>query len=136
MERLKKEKESDNAESIKRTMEELNSTFHELSRKMYEQAAKQKQGEAGEKGPGGGEKADGKGGKDGENIIDAEFKTKSEQKIKDLRDEAGTVFLVSHSLEVVTSTCNRAIWLDKGVLKMDGEAKEVVDAYTRETTRK
>jgi teichoic acid transport system ATP-binding protein len=67
---------------------------------------------------------------------DAEFKTKSEQKIKDLRDEAGTVFLVSHSLEVVTATCNRAIWLDKGVLKMDGPAKEVVDAYTRETTRK
>ena len=67
---------------------------------------------------------------------DAEFKTKSEQRIKDLRDEAGTVFLVSHSLEVVTSTCNRAIWLDKGVLKMDGDAKEVVDAYLRETTRK
>lgn len=67
---------------------------------------------------------------------DAEFKTKSEQKIKDLRDQAGTVFLVSHSLEVVTATCNRAIWLDRGVLKMDGDAKEVVDAYTRETTRK
>lgn len=67
---------------------------------------------------------------------DAEFKTKSEQKIKDLRDEAGTVFLVSHSLEVVTATCNRAIWLDRGVLKMDGDAKEVVDAYNRETARK
>jgi teichoic acid transport system ATP-binding protein len=67
---------------------------------------------------------------------DAEFKTKSEQRIKDLRDEAGTVFLVSHSLEVVTATCNRALWLDKGVLKMDGEAKEVVDAYNRETTKR
>jgi len=67
---------------------------------------------------------------------DADFKVKSEQKIKDLRDEAGTVFLVSHSLEVVTSTCNRALWLDKGALKMDGDAKEVVDAYLSETTKR
>jgi teichoic acid transport system ATP-binding protein len=67
---------------------------------------------------------------------DADFRTKSEKRIKDLRDEAGTVFLVSHSLDVVLDTCNRVIWLDKGVLKMDGDAKEVVDAYLSETTRK
>ncbi len=65
---------------------------------------------------------------------DAEFRVRSEQKIKDLRAEAGTVFLVSHSLDVVLDTCNRAIWLDKGVLRMDGDAREVVAAYTREAT--
>jgi teichoic acid transport system ATP-binding protein len=67
---------------------------------------------------------------------DADFRTKSEQRIKDLRDEAGTVFLVSHSLDVVTDTCNRALWLDKGSLRMDGDAHEVVDAYLTESTRK
>ncbi|WP_328996552.1 ABC transporter ATP-binding protein [Kribbella sp. NBC_01245] len=67
---------------------------------------------------------------------DANFRVKSEQKIKDLRDEAGTVFLVSHSLETVIDTCNRAIWLDKGIIKMDGDAQEVVDAYLAETTTK
>lgn len=67
---------------------------------------------------------------------DADFRTKSEQRIKDLRDEAGTVFLVSHSLDVVTDTCNRALWLDKGSLRMDGDAQEVVDAYLTESTRK
>ncbi len=67
---------------------------------------------------------------------DADFRTKSEKRIKDLRDEAGTVFVVSHSLDVVIDTCNRAIWLDKGVMKMDGGAQEVVDAYLAETTRK
>ena len=46
-----------------------------------------------------------------------------------LRDEAGTVFLVSHSLGVVRLTCNRALWLEKGQILMDGEANEVVDAY-------
>jgi teichoic acid transport system ATP-binding protein len=67
---------------------------------------------------------------------DAEFRIRSEQKIKDLRGEAGTVFLVSHSLDVVLDTCNRAIWLDKGILRMDGDVKEVVEAYNLEATGK
>jgi teichoic acid transport system ATP-binding protein len=64
---------------------------------------------------------------------DAEFKRKSEDRIKELRDEAGTVFLVSHSLDVVLETCTRAIWLDKGLMKMDGAVEEVVAAYEAET---
>jgi teichoic acid transport system ATP-binding protein len=64
---------------------------------------------------------------------DAEFRVRSERKIKELRDQAGTVFLVSHSLDVVLDTCNRAIWLDAGVLKLDGPTEEVVAAYTKAT---
>jgi teichoic acid transport system ATP-binding protein len=60
---------------------------------------------------------------------DAEFRRRSERRIMELREEAGTVFLVSHSLGVVRLTCNRAIWLEKGRVVMDGEANEVVDAY-------
>ncbi len=60
---------------------------------------------------------------------DAEFRRRSEQRIKELREQAGTVFLVSHSLGVVRETCNRAIWLEKGQLIMDGDTDEVLDAY-------
>ena len=67
---------------------------------------------------------------------DAEFRVRSEKKIKELRSSAGCVFLVSHSLDVVLDTCNRAIWLDKGVLRMDGDVKEVVEAYNLEATGK
>jgi teichoic acid transport system ATP-binding protein len=63
---------------------------------------------------------------------DAEFRRKSEKRIHELREEAGTVFLVSHNLEVVTATCNRAIWLDKGVVRMDGDSESVVKAYLEE----
>ncbi len=66
---------------------------------------------------------------------DAEFRIRSERKIRELRDQAGTVFLVSHSLDVVLDTCNRALWLDKGVLRLDGPADEVVAAYTKSTTK-
>jgi teichoic acid transport system ATP-binding protein len=60
---------------------------------------------------------------------DAEFRRKSENRIKELRKEAGTVFLVSHGLGVVRETCDRAIWLEKGEIVVDGEAGAVVDAY-------
>lgn len=60
---------------------------------------------------------------------DAEFRRKSEKRIQDLRDQAGTVFLVSHGLGVIRETCNRAIWLEKGKIVLDGDADAVVDAY-------
>jgi teichoic acid transport system ATP-binding protein len=66
---------------------------------------------------------------------DAEFRRRSEERIRELRDEAGTVFLVSHSLDVVIQTCTRAIWLDQGVIKMDADAETVVKAYTAATSR-
>jgi teichoic acid transport system ATP-binding protein len=65
---------------------------------------------------------------------DAEFRRKSEERIGELREQAGTVFLVSHGLDVVTKTCNRAIWLDKGAIRMDADAKTVVKAYTDATS--
>jgi teichoic acid transport system ATP-binding protein len=63
---------------------------------------------------------------------DAEFQRKSRDKILEVKDQAGTVFLVSHSSATVTSMCERALWLDQGRLVMDGPAEEVVAAY-RET---
>ncbi|NIK62133.1 ABC transporter ATP-binding protein [Kribbella shirazensis] len=67
---------------------------------------------------------------------DAEFRIRSERKIKELREQAGTVFLVSHSLDVVQETCNRALWLDAGVLRQDGPVDEVVAAYIKSTRAK
>jgi len=60
---------------------------------------------------------------------DARFRRRSEQRIAELRQEAGTVFLVSHSLGVVRHSCTRAIWLEDGKIVMDGETNAVVDAY-------
>lgn len=61
---------------------------------------------------------------------DAEFRAKSAAKIKEIKEHAGTVFLVSHSTSTIENMCDRAIWIDQGLLKMDGPASEVVAAYT------
>lgn len=60
---------------------------------------------------------------------DAEFQRKSQERILELREQAGTVFLVTHSASIVRETCNRAVWLDQGIIRMDGATDEVVDAY-------
>ncbi|MET4927092.1 ABC transporter ATP-binding protein [Streptomyces sp. PSRA5] len=60
---------------------------------------------------------------------DAHFQKRSKERIAELRAEAGTVFLVSHSNKTITETCDRAIWLESGTLRMDGPAKDVVAAY-------
>ncbi|WP_188271148.1 MULTISPECIES: ABC transporter ATP-binding protein [unclassified Streptomyces] len=60
---------------------------------------------------------------------DARFRQRSRRRIEELRAAAGTVFLVSHSNSTITETCERALWLEAGTLRMDGPAKEVVAAY-------
>ncbi|ACZ31600.1 ABC transporter related protein [Xylanimonas cellulosilytica DSM 15894] len=60
---------------------------------------------------------------------DASFRRKSTARIEKIRDNAGTVFFVSHSLGSVRAMCNRALWIEKGELVMDGDVDEVCDAY-------
>jgi teichoic acid transport system ATP-binding protein len=62
-------------------------------------------------------------------VGDKAFQQRSEARIRELRSRAGTVFLVSHSMSSVLDTCSRALWIDHGMLKMDGPAREVVAAY-------
>ncbi len=64
---------------------------------------------------------------------DARFQRRSKERIAALREEAGTVFLVSHSNKSILETCDRALWLESGTLRMDGPAREVVAAYERFT---
>lgn len=60
---------------------------------------------------------------------DAQFRRRSQQRIKELREKAGTVFLVSHGLGIIRETCSRAIWLEGGKIVLDGDTAAVVDAY-------
>ena len=60
---------------------------------------------------------------------DHKFRIRSEQRVRELRASAGTVFLVSHSLSSIRDTCERTIWLEGGVLRMDGPTAEVCAAY-------
>jgi teichoic acid transport system ATP-binding protein len=60
---------------------------------------------------------------------DARFRRRSEQRVRELREEAGTVFLVSHSEQSIRDTCERVIWLESGVLRADGPTDDVMRQY-------
>lgn len=64
-------------------------------------------------------------------VGDGAFKRKSEQRITELLDGAGTVFLVTHSLGAITDICTRVVWIDHGKLVADGDPHEVVAEYNR-----
>ncbi|WP_369369618.1 ABC transporter ATP-binding protein [Promicromonospora sp. Populi] len=60
---------------------------------------------------------------------DAAFKERSKSRIEDVRANAGTVFLVSHSISTIEAMCTRVLWMHQGQLVMDGPVHEVADAY-------
>jgi teichoic acid transport system ATP-binding protein len=62
---------------------------------------------------------------------DAAFKERSEARMTRLREQAGTVFLVSHAAQTIEETCTRAIWLHHGRLVLDGEAQDVALRYRK-----
>lgn len=64
-------------------------------------------------------------------VGDFTFQEKCKRRIREMQKNGTTILLVSHSMEQVYTVCDRAIWLEKGVLKMDGTAKTVTEAYLK-----
>ena len=51
----------------------------------------------------------------------------------ELKNEGKTMVFVTHSMESVKRLCDRAVWLNKGVIKLDGNTNEVIEQYIKET---
>jgi lipopolysaccharide transport system ATP-binding protein len=66
-------------------------------------------------------------------VGDAAFQRKCLGKMESVATEGRTVFLVSHNMEAITSLCTRAIWIDDGGLRGDGDPRELVTAYLATT---
>ena len=39
------------------------------------------------------------------------------------------MILVSHNTEIMAKLCDRVVWIEQGVSRMQGEAEEVLAAY-------
>lgn len=66
-------------------------------------------------------------------VGDQDFREQSGERIAQLRDNAGTVVLVSHGMGLILEMCTRVSWLDAGRVMLDGEPAEVVRAYQDST---
>lgn len=62
-------------------------------------------------------------------VGDESFKQKCKQRMEQLWDNSATVLLVSHSMEDIHRSCDRAIWLDRGRIRFSGSAADTAEAY-------
>jgi ABC-type polysaccharide/polyol phosphate transport system ATPase subunit len=60
---------------------------------------------------------------------DLAFQEKAERRMRDFQKRAKIVVMVGHNLTQLAEQCERAVWLDRGVVRGDGPAKEVIGRY-------
>lgn len=62
-------------------------------------------------------------------VGDADFQHKAEARLVEMISETKILVIATHSRALVESVCNRAIWLEHGQIKMDGQVGDVSKAY-------
>ncbi len=67
-------------------------------------------------------------------VGDQAFQQRALEKVHALRRAGKTIVLATHSPDLLTSLCERALWLDRGQIRMLGDAREVLAAYLGKTS--
>ena len=62
-------------------------------------------------------------------VGDFRFQEKCEQRIQKMMNGETTILFVSHNINQVEKLCNKIVWLEKGVVKAFGDAKEIAEEY-------
>jgi len=60
---------------------------------------------------------------------DMAFREKATTRMQEMLEEAKTVVLVTHSMNIVEKVCTRVIWLQDGFMRFDGDPTEAVALY-------
>jgi len=64
-------------------------------------------------------------------VGDESFKKKSGKALQELINGGVTTVYVSHSMDAIKKTCDRAIWLEQGEIRAQGESGFVVEEYLK-----
>ncbi|HIL64857.1 MAG TPA: ABC transporter ATP-binding protein [Candidatus Poseidoniales archaeon] len=62
-------------------------------------------------------------------VGDLDFRERSKQRILNMVENAGTVVMVSHSLDLLKKICNRIVFIDDGEVVAIGDPDEVIQTY-------
>lgn len=63
-------------------------------------------------------------------VGDSAFQAKAQKKMEKMISEGATLLFVSHSLNQVKELCQKAIWIDKGIVKASGSVENVLPLYS------
>ncbi|NLH01903.1 MAG: ABC transporter ATP-binding protein [Clostridiales bacterium] len=64
-------------------------------------------------------------------VGDANFQAKCFNRLRELKAKGVTIVLVTHETNTVSTFCDKAIWLNDGVIQASGKSKLVVDQYLK-----
>jgi len=62
-------------------------------------------------------------------VGDLRFQQKCMDRLREMRDRGMTLIMASHGLEQVQAECDRAVWLQAGVVRSFGDPAEVIEEY-------
>jgi lipopolysaccharide transport system ATP-binding protein len=62
-------------------------------------------------------------------VGDQSFQEKCINHIYDMKRNGVTIILVSHSLDMMRKLCTRVVWMEKGVMRAEGDAEQVIQLY-------
>lgn len=62
-------------------------------------------------------------------VGDNSFQTKCFNKLKSLKEQGTTIVIVSHALGQIEKLCDRAIWIDQGLIRKEGPARQICREY-------
>lgn len=68
-------------------------------------------------------------------VGDEDFKHRCMERIAHLRRSGVSILMVSHDLGAVRQLADRALWIDRGILRADGEPNDVVEQYLKSVDR-
>jgi len=69
-------------------------------------------------------------------VGDAGFQEKCLQRIHDIKQSGVTFIIVSHSMNMLENLCDEVVWLEKGKMKMVGNAETVIPKYSKPPPKK
>ena len=64
-------------------------------------------------------------------VGDKAFRAKSAARIEEIVSKAGTLMLVSHSMDEIKRMCDRVLWIEQGLLVADGPTDDVLAEYAK-----
>ena len=63
---------------------------------------------------------------------DAAFLTKAQHRVEGFVERASILVLASHSIEICRKWCTKAVWMERGQIRMLGDIETVLTAYTED----
>ena len=69
-------------------------------------------------------------------VGDAAFQAKCFRKLQEIKARGTTIVIVSHAMAQIEQICERSIWIDEGLIRMEGAPRDVHPHYMEWMSRK